>query len=91
VPAIEMVGRFGVGEPRAGGGFELESSTRVFVGGVMLAGGGGGVVGTLLAVILLTLLANVANFANVSSYYQWIAEGLIVIAAVSIFTGRRAK
>lgn len=89
--AIYMVGRFGVGDPRAGVGFDLKSITPVIVGGVMLAGGRGGVVGTLLAVILLTLLANVANFANVSSYYQWIAEGLIVIAAVAIFTGRRAK
>ena len=44
--------------------------------------------GTALAVILLALLSNVLNFVNVSSYYQWIVEGLIVIAAVSFFAGR---
>ena len=39
-------------------------------------------------VILLALLANVLNFMNVSSFYQWIAEGVIIIAAVSFFAGK---
>lgn len=89
VAAIYMTGRFGVGDPRAGVGFDLRSITPVIVGGTLLAGGKGGVLGTALAVILLALLANVLNFMNVSSYYQWIAEGLIIIAAVSLFAGRK--
>ena len=91
VAAIYMVGRFGVGDPRAGVGFDLRSITPVIVGGTLLSGGRGGVLGTLLAVILLALLANVLNFLNVSSFYQWIVEGLIVIAAVSFFAGRAAR
>ena len=51
--AIYLVGRFGVGDPRAGIGFDLRSITPVIVGGTLLAGGRGGVLGTLLAVILL--------------------------------------
>ena len=57
--AIYLVGRFGVGDPRAGIGFDLRSITPVIVGGTLLAGGRGGVLGTFLAVILLALLANV--------------------------------
>ena len=83
-----MTGRFGVGDPRAGVGFDLRSITPVIVGGTLLAGGKGGVLGTALAVILLALLANVLNFMNVSSFYQWIAEGVIIIAAVSFFVGK---
>jgi ribose/xylose/arabinose/galactoside ABC-type transport system permease subunit len=30
----------------------------------------------------------VLNFMNVSSFYQWIAEGVIIIAAVSFFAGK---
>jgi ribose transport system permease protein len=86
--AIYMTGRFGVGDPRAGVGFDLRSITPVIVGGTLLAGGKGGVLGTALAVILLALLANMLNFMNVSSFYQWIAEGVIIIAAVSFFAGK---
>ena len=66
--AIYLVGRFGVGDPRAGIGFDLRSITPVIVGGTLLAGGRGGVLGTFLAVILLALLANVLNFLNVSNF-----------------------
>lgn len=91
IAAIYMTARFGVGDPRAGVGFDLRSITPVIVGGTLLAGGKGGVMGTLLAVILLTLLGNVLNFLNVSSNVQWIVEGLIIIAAVSFFTGRSSR
>ena len=43
--AIYLVGRFGVGDPRAGIGFDLRSITPVIVGGTLLAGGRGGVSG----------------------------------------------
>lgn len=88
VATMYMTGRFGVGDPRAGVGIDLRSITPVIVGGTLLSGGKGGVLGTALAVCLLALLANVLNFMNVSSYYQWIAEGLIIIAAVSLFARR---
>ncbi|HEY8596198.1 MAG TPA: ABC transporter permease [Devosiaceae bacterium] len=90
VAAVYMTGRFGVGDPRAGVGFDLRSITPVIVGGTLLAGGRGGVLGTFLAVVLLALLGNVLNFVNVPSAYQWIVEGLIIIAAVSFFA-RRAR
>jgi len=89
--AIYMVGRFGVGDPRAGVGFDLRSITPVIVGGTLLAGGFGGVLGTALAVILLSLLANALNLMNVSSFYQWIIEGVIIICAVSVLVGRSKK
>ncbi len=91
VTAIYISGRFGVGDPRAGVGFDLRSITPVIVGGTLLSGGRGGVLGTALAVVLLALLANVLNFMNVSSFYQWIVEGLIVIAAVSFFATRKKR
>lgn len=87
---VYLVSRTGVGDPRAGIGLELASITPVVVGGTSLAGGRGGVAGTLLGVILITLLDNLLNFLDVSSYYQWIVQGVIVIIAVSV-PGSRSR
>ena len=61
------------------------------VGGTILAGGRGGVLGTLLGVFLISLLNNLLNFLDVSTYYQWIIQGLIIIVAVSVYVERRRR
>ncbi len=87
--SVYLVARTAIGDPRSGIGFDLRSITPVIIGGIVLSGGFGGVVGTLLAVILLSLLANMLNFMNISAYYQWIIEGLIIIIALS-FCSKKA-
>ncbi|MBX3569738.1 MAG: ABC transporter permease [Rhizobiaceae bacterium] len=89
--AIYLTARFGVGQPYTGLNYTLASITPVVVGGTLLSGGKGGVLGTLLGVYLISLLNNVLNFMDVSTHYQLIAQGLIVIAAVSIYVERRKK
>lgn len=86
---VFLVSRTGIGEPLAGTGFDLASVTPVVVGGTILAGGKGGVVGTFLGVLLVSLLNNVLNFLDVSTYYQWIVQGIIIITAVSVQLDRR--
>ena len=61
------------------------------VGGTILAGGRGGVTGTLLGVFLISVLNNLLNYLDVSTYYQWIIQGLIIIAAVSVYVERRRR
>jgi len=87
--AIFLVSRFGVGQPYTGANFTLTSITPVVVGGTILAGGRGGVIGTLLGVYLVSLLNNVLNFMAISSHYQLIVQGLIVIIAVSIYVEKK--
>jgi Ribose/xylose/arabinose/galactoside ABC-type transport systems, permease components len=89
--AIYLVARFGVGQPYTGLNYTLASITPVVVGGTLLTGGKGGVLGTLLGVYLISLLNNVLNFMDVSTHYQLIAQGLIVIAAVSIYVEKRKR
>lgn len=84
--SIYLVSRMGSGDPWRGEGFELASITPVVVGGTILAGGRGGVLGTLLGVYLISLLNNLLNFLDVSTFYQWIIQGLIIITAVAINT-----
>lgn len=87
--AIFLVSRFGVGQPYTGANFTLTSITPVVVGGTLLAGGRGGVLGTLLGVYLVSLLNNVLNFMDISSHYQLIVQGLIVIIAVSVYVEKK--
>ncbi len=89
--AIYLVSRFGVGQPYTGVNYTLASITPVVVGGTLLAGGRGGVMGTLFGAYLISLINNVLNFMDVSTHYQLIAQGLIVIAAVSIYVEKRKR
>ncbi len=84
---VYFVSRTGVGDPRIGVPFTLASITPVILGGTLLAGGRGGVIGTLFGVLLISLIGNVLNHANVATSIQWVVQGLIILAAVS-FHGR---
>lgn len=81
--------RFGVGNPYMGGNYTLASITPVIVGGTMLTGGRGGVIGTLFGVILVLLLNNLLNFLQVSTHLQLVVQGLIIVAAVSVYIERK--
>jgi ribose transport system permease protein len=87
--AAFLVARFGVGQPYTGQNYTLASITPVVVGGTFLSGGRGGVGGTLLGVYLISLLNNLLNFMDISSHYQLIVQGLIVVLAVSVYVERK--
>ena len=89
ITAVFLVSRLGVGSPVADQGFNLASITPVVVGGTLLTGGRGGVLGTLLGVVMVQLLNNLLNFLDVSTFYQWMIQGIIVIVAVSVYVERR--
>jgi ribose transport system permease protein len=86
---LYLVSRMGIGDPRIGSYYMLSSITPVVVGGTILAGGKGGVVGTLIGVYLIIVLRNLLNFMDITSFYQWIIEGVIIILAVSFYVERK--
>ena len=87
--AVYLVSRFNVGQPYTGANYTLASITPVVVGGTMLAGGRGGVIGTLLGVYLVSLLNNTLNFLDISSHYQLVVQGLVIILAVSVYVEKQ--
>ncbi|MFM0381305.1 ABC transporter permease [Paraburkholderia strydomiana] len=89
VTGIYLAAQFGSGQPYLGVNYTLASITPVVVGGTVLTGGRGGVIGTLIAVYLLSLLNNLINFAGIASQYQLIVQGLAVIIAVSVNAQRK--
>jgi ribose transport system permease protein len=91
VAAIFLVARLGAGQPYTGQNFTLTSITPVVVGGTLLSGGRGGVMGTLMGVYLVSLLNNLLNFMDISTHYQLIVQGLIVIVAVSVYVENKKR
>ena len=86
-----FVSRTGVGDPRVGDPITLASITPVILGGLILGGGKGNVLGVLLGVFLISLLSNLLNYMNVSTFIQWVIQGLIIIFAVSIYVHKGKK
>lgn len=87
--AAYYVSRTGVGDPRVGDPMTLASITPVILGGILLGGGKGNVFGVLIGVFLISLLSNLLNYMNVSTFLQWVIQGLIIIFAVSIYVNKR--
>jgi len=80
--AMLMVGRTGVGTPNIGVGLELDAIAAVVIGGASLAGGKGSLLNTLLGVFILSMISNVMNLLDITSYLQQIIKGVIIIVAV---------
>jgi ribose transport system permease protein len=81
--------RAGVGDPVTGEGAELQAITAVILGGTSLFGGQGGLIGTLGGVLLMGLTNNLLVILNVSSWYQDLIQGLVIVGAVALYKQRR--
>jgi ribose transport system permease protein len=79
-----ILARMGVGDPSTGYQLEFQSIVAVALGGTSLYGGKGSMVGTLGAVILLSLITNVFDILQVNVFYQQLLLGLIVLVAVAV-------
>lgn len=89
VSGLYLLSRMGVGDPSVGPGYEFDSLTATVVGGTSFAGGRGGVVGTVGGVLMIAVVSNLLNLLNVSTWYQQIVKGLIIIVAVSVYRQTR--
>ena len=88
---VILASRLNSGEPVAGIGQELDVIASVVIGGTSLMGGEGGVFGTVVGSLLIGVLNNGLNLLNVSSFYQQIVKGLIIVAAVIFDQLRRRR
>ncbi len=82
VAGVVLAARMTTGQPNAGVAYELDAIAAAVIGGTSLSGGVGGVAGTLLGALLMGVINNGLDLLNVSSYYQQIVKGAIIVGAV---------
>ncbi len=87
--AVLLVGRMNAGFPLAGVGAELDSIAAVIIGGASFFGGVGTVSGTLIGALIIAVLRNGLNLLNVSTHWQMIVIGAVIIWAVWVDVLRR--
>lgn len=79
---VIITSRLSSAQPTAGTGYELDAIAAVVLGGTSLAGGVGSILGTISGALIIGILNNALNLLNVSSYYQLLVKGLVILIAV---------
>jgi ribose transport system permease protein len=74
-----------------GTGLELTVISAVIIGGAALFGGSGTMLGTVIGVAFIGLLQNILNINGISSFWQTVVTGLVIIAAVAADTWQRKR
>lgn len=83
IAALLSVSRTGVGDPNAGQSENLDAITAVVLGGTSLFGGRGWIVGSLIGALIVGVFRNGLTLMGVSSVYQILVTGILVILAVA--------
>lgn len=79
-----MLSRISAAQATTGDGMDMQAIGAVVIGGSSINGGKGGVVGTFFGVLLLSMISSTINMLHISSYYQDIVYGLIILVAIAI-------
>jgi simple sugar transport system permease protein len=69
-------------------GTELEIIAAVVLGGARITGGSGSVIGTMLGVVLITLVSNVLILVGIPSTWQLVIVGIFIVLAGTVFSLR---
>jgi len=84
IASLLAVSRTGVGDPNAGQTENLDAITAVVLGGTSLFGGRGVILGSLIGAVVVGVLRNGLTLMGVSSVYQVLITGILVILAVTV-------
>ncbi len=79
-----LTARTTAGLPQAGQSYELDAIAAVVIGGTSLKGGQGSLIGTVIGALIIGVLNNGLDILGVSSYYQQVVKGTIIVVAVLI-------
>ncbi|SOF00532.1 monosaccharide ABC transporter membrane protein, CUT2 family [Burkholderia sp. OK233] len=77
--------------PQAGMSYELDAIAAVVIGGTSLSGGTGSLGGTVVGALLIGVINNGLNLLGVSSYYQQVVKGVIIVGAVLLDASRKKQ
>jgi ribose transport system permease protein len=84
--AVLLTARLNSAQPTAGTMYELDAIAATVIGGTSLLGGEGTLAGALIGALIMGVLRNGLNLLNVSSFFQQVVIGLVIIGAVLVDT-----
>ena len=82
VAGMILTSQLSSAQPDAGTGYEMDAIAAVVLGGTSLAGGKGKMFGTLIGALIIGVLNNGMNLLGISSFYQQIVKGIVILIAV---------
>ena len=77
-----LISRLNSAQPTLGEGYELDAIAAVALGGTSMNGGRGKIWGTFIGVLIIAVLSNGLNILGISSYYQSVVKGIVILVAV---------
>jgi ribose transport system permease protein len=89
VAGVMVASRVLVGDPTAGANYNLDAIAAVVIGGGSLFGGEGTVFGALVGALLMELIANGSDLLNISTFWQDVVLGVVIVIAVTYDRVRR--
>jgi ribose transport system permease protein len=84
-------GRLATVQPAGGNGYELLAIGAVLIGGASTFGGEGSILATLIGALMVTTIRNGLNILGVNAFWQYVVNGMVIIAAVAIDQYRRRR
>lgn len=91
ITGVILTGYTGTASAEAGALYSMNSIVAVVVGGTAITGGRGGYGGTILGVIIITVLNNILTVMNIPISGVMIAQGLIIIIMVYVYGKEKDK
>jgi ribose transport system permease protein len=77
-----LLSRLGSAQPTLGTGYEIDAIAATALGGTSMNGGRGRIYGTVIGGLIIAILSNGLNIIGVSSYYQNVIKGFVILLAV---------
>lgn len=84
VVGIIMTSRLSSAQPLAGQSYEMDAIAAAVIGGTSLRGGQGKVVFSIIGALIIGMLNNILTLLDVSTYYQTVIKGIVILIAVMI-------
>ena len=91
IGGVVFAARMNTGQPTAGVNLEFDAITAVILGGVSFAGGVGSMFGTVLGVLLIQAFGTGLIMVNVPSFWQSVAKGALLLAALTFDDIRKER
>jgi len=91
IAGLILTARTTSGQPQAGLMFELDAIAAAVIGGTSLFGGIGTVGGTIIGALIIGVMNNGLDLLGVSSYWQQIVKGIIIVSAVYVDSRKNKK